>query len=92
MTDATTGRSTSNPIGKPLSDQPRISDKKLAETLGYSGTQTATVVGASEDEIFTDKHGRVQVQFPWLAEDASVNSNTKTISSTVTSKAAKPLL
>lgn len=29
------------------------------------GTQTAVVVGPSGEEIFTDKYGRVKVQFPW---------------------------
>jgi type VI secretion system secreted protein VgrG len=29
------------------------------------GTQTAIVVGNSGDEIFTDKYGRIKVQFPW---------------------------
>ena len=29
------------------------------------GTQTAMVVGAAGDEIYTDKYGRVKVQFPW---------------------------
>ncbi|MHB8727281.1 MAG: type VI secretion system Vgr family protein, partial [Casimicrobiaceae bacterium] len=29
------------------------------------GTQTAMVVGPSGDEIYTDKYGRVKVQFPW---------------------------
>jgi type VI secretion system secreted protein VgrG len=29
------------------------------------GAQTAMVVGASGDEIYTDKYGRVKVQFPW---------------------------
>ena len=29
------------------------------------GAQTALVVGASGDEIYTDKYGRVKVQFPW---------------------------
>ena len=29
------------------------------------GTQTAVVVGNPGDEIFTDKYGRVKVQFPW---------------------------
>jgi len=29
------------------------------------GTQTAIVVGNPGDEIFTDKYGRVKVQFPW---------------------------
>lgn len=29
------------------------------------GTQTAVVVGPAGGEIFTDKYGRVKVQFPW---------------------------
>jgi type VI secretion system secreted protein VgrG len=29
------------------------------------GPQTAVVVGASGDEIYTDKYGRIKVQFPW---------------------------
>jgi len=29
------------------------------------GTQPATVVGNKGDEIFTDKYGRIKVQFPW---------------------------
>ncbi len=29
------------------------------------GPQTAVVVGPSGEEIFTDKYGRVKVQFPW---------------------------
>jgi len=29
------------------------------------GTQTAIVVGNPGDEIFTDKYGRIKVQFPW---------------------------
>jgi type VI secretion system secreted protein VgrG len=29
------------------------------------GTQTAVVVGPQGEEIFTDKYGRVKVQFPW---------------------------
>ena len=32
------------------------------------GTQTAVVVGNSGDEIFTDKYGRIKVQFPWDRE------------------------
>lgn len=30
-----------------------------------SGTQPAVVVGNPGDEIFTDKYGRIKVQFPW---------------------------
>jgi type VI secretion system secreted protein VgrG len=29
------------------------------------GPQTAVVVGASGDEIYTDEYGRIKVQFPW---------------------------
>jgi type VI secretion system secreted protein VgrG len=29
------------------------------------GSQTATVVGKSGEEIWTDKYGRVKVHFPW---------------------------
>ena len=29
------------------------------------GSQTALVVGPSGEEIYTDEHGRVKVQFPW---------------------------
>lgn len=32
------------------------------------GTQTAVVVGPSGEKIFTDKYGRVKVQFPWDRE------------------------
>ena len=33
-----------------------------------NGVQTATVVGPANEEIFTDKYGRVKVQFPWDRE------------------------
>ncbi|HTU20107.1 MAG TPA: type VI secretion system tip protein TssI/VgrG [Gemmataceae bacterium] len=29
------------------------------------GAQTAVVVGPAKEEIFTDKYGRIKVQFPW---------------------------
>ena len=32
------------------------------------GAQTALVVGPAGDEIFTDKYGRIKVQFPWDRE------------------------
>jgi type VI secretion system secreted protein VgrG len=39
---------------------PRVSPKPLIH-----GTQTAVVVGPSGEEIYTDKYGRVKVQFYW---------------------------
>lgn len=39
---------------------PRISPKPLIH-----GAQTAVVVGPAGDEIYTDKYGRVKVQFHW---------------------------
>ena len=34
------------------------------------GVESAVVVGPEGDEIFTDEHGRVRVQFPWDREGA----------------------
>jgi type VI secretion system secreted protein VgrG len=40
------------------------------------GVQTAVVVGPAGEEIFTDKYGRVKVQFPWDRESkADANSS-----------------
>ena len=40
------------------------------------GAQTAVVVGPAGEEIFTDKYGRVKVQFPWDREGkADANSS-----------------
>ena len=39
---------------------PRLTPKPVVQ-----GTQTAVVVGPSGEEIFTDKYGRVKVQFHW---------------------------
>jgi len=39
---------------------PRVTPKPFVQ-----GTQTAVVVGPSGQEIFTDKYGRVKVQFHW---------------------------
>jgi type VI secretion system secreted protein VgrG len=36
-----------------------------------AGPQTAVVVGQAGEEIWTDKHGRVKVQFPWDREGKS---------------------
>ena len=42
---------------------PRISPKPVVQ-----GPQTAIVVGPKGEEIYTDKHGRVKVQFHWDRE------------------------
>ncbi|MCG2595105.1 type VI secretion system tip protein VgrG [Ramlibacter sp. XY19] len=39
---------------------PRITPKPVAQ-----GPQTATVVGPAGEEIYTDEHGRIKVQFRW---------------------------
>ena len=40
------------------------------------GAQTAVVVGPAGEEIFTDKYGRVKVQFPWDRDNkADANSS-----------------
>ncbi|MGO9992898.1 MAG: type VI secretion system Vgr family protein [Steroidobacteraceae bacterium] len=38
---------------------------RITPKPSIQGAQTAMVVGASGDEIYTDKYGRVKVQFPW---------------------------
>lgn len=47
------------PLALPFRPQ-RVSPKPV-----IYGTQTAVVVGPSGDEIFTDKYGRIKVQFLW---------------------------
>ena len=42
---------------------PRVTAKPLVQ-----GTQTAIVVGPSGEEIYTEEHGRVKVQFHWDRE------------------------
>lgn len=39
--------------------------RRLTPKPVVHGTQTAVVVGGSGDEIFTDKYGRIKVQFHW---------------------------
>jgi type VI secretion system secreted protein VgrG len=46
------------------SKQPFRPARKTAKPLIH-GAQTAVVVGPSGDEIYTDKYGRVKVQFHW---------------------------
>jgi type VI secretion system secreted protein VgrG len=45
-------------------DLPYRPQRKTAKPV-VQGTQTAVVVGPSGEEIFTDKYGRVKVQFHW---------------------------
>jgi type VI secretion system secreted protein VgrG len=47
------------PSGLPFRP-PRLTPKPVVQ-----GTQTAVVVGPASEEIFTDKYGRVKVQFHW---------------------------
>lgn len=44
---------------------PPFRPKKTRERPAMRGSQTATVVGPAGEEIFTDKYGRVKVQFNW---------------------------
>jgi type VI secretion system secreted protein VgrG len=39
--------------------------RRMTEKPCISGTQTALVVGPKSEEIYTDKYGRVKVQFHW---------------------------
>jgi type VI secretion system secreted protein VgrG len=50
------------PTGLPFRPQ-RVTPKPV-----ITGTQTAVVVGPRGDEIYTDKYGRVKVQFHWDRE------------------------
>jgi len=38
---------------------------RVTQRPRVAGSQIATVVGPSGEEIWTDKHGRIKVQFPW---------------------------
>ena len=55
--------------GQPSFRPPRKTPKPIIQ-----GSQTAVVVGRSGDEIFTDKYGRVKVQFHW-DRDGQVNES-----------------
>jgi type VI secretion system secreted protein VgrG len=41
---------------------------RVTPTPHVQGSQTALVVGPAGEEIFTDKYGRIKVQFPWDRE------------------------
>ncbi|MBP2161037.1 MULTISPECIES: type VI secretion system Vgr family protein [Asticcacaulis] len=45
-------------------DTPWRSEPATPRPIAH-GPQTAIVVGPKDEEIFTDKYGRVKVQFPW---------------------------
>ncbi len=49
-------------------DSPPFRPNRTTPTPTVQGTQTAVVVGPSGEEIFTDKYGRVKVQFHWDRE------------------------
>ena len=48
---------------------------RLTPIPTVKGTQTAVVVGPKGEEIFTDKYGRVRVQFHWDREGKSDNDS-----------------
>jgi type VI secretion system secreted protein VgrG len=48
-----------------LSTQQQFRPARVTLKPHVMGPQTAVVVGPSGDEIYTDKYGRVKVQFPW---------------------------
>ncbi len=50
---------------------PPFRPMRTAEKPVVRGSQTATVVGPAGEEIFTDKYGRVKVQFHWDREGQS---------------------
>jgi type VI secretion system secreted protein VgrG len=43
----------------------RFRPARITPKPSIQGAQTAVVVGLAGDEIYTDKYGRVKVQFPW---------------------------
>jgi type VI secretion system secreted protein VgrG len=51
-----------------LPEGTRFRPQRLTERPVVHGTQTAVVVGPAGQEIFTDKYGRVKVQFFWDRE------------------------
>jgi type VI secretion system secreted protein VgrG len=69
-----TGEST---IGEPCEITVKALDSQtpfrvpLEETPRILGPQTAWVVGEKDEEIWTDKHGRIRVHFHWDRERAS---------------------
>jgi type VI secretion system secreted protein VgrG len=48
-----------------LTTQQQFRPARITAKPHVTGPQTAVVVGPAGDEIYTDKYGRVKVQFPW---------------------------
>lgn len=48
-----------------LNSQQQFRTQRLTSKPVISGSQTAVVVGKKEEEIWTDKYGRVKIQFHW---------------------------
>src|SRR5437588_131459 len=48
-----------------MTTQQQFRPARTAPKPHVTGPQTAVVVGPAGDEIYTDKYGRVKVQFPW---------------------------
>ena len=48
-----------------MSSQQQFRPKRTTPKPFVQGPQTAVVVGPAGDEIYTDKYGRVKVQFHW---------------------------
>ncbi len=50
---------------KAIPDQTQFRAQAITPKARVQGPQTAVVVGPSGDEIYTDKYGRIKVQFHW---------------------------
>ena len=48
-----------------MPSQQQFRPQRLTPKPVIQGPQTAVVVGPAGDEIYTDKYGRVKVQFHW---------------------------
>jgi type VI secretion system secreted protein VgrG len=51
-----------------INDKRQFRPARITERAQVAGPETATVVGAPGEEIFTDAYGRVRVQFHWDRE------------------------
>jgi type VI secretion system secreted protein VgrG len=48
-----------------LAESVQFRSKRRTPWPRISGVQSALVVGPSGEEIYTDEHGRIRIQFPW---------------------------